>query len=142
MFVRRKSRGDKTYLQMVENSRRDGKVVQRVVATLGRLDVLMESGALDSILQSLGRFSQKFAVLGETKKQEIQPLSYRRVGAAMVFGRLWRELGIDRALAKLAKGRKFEFSLERAILASILQRLVNPGSDRAASRWLENYFVA
>ena len=60
----------------------------------------------------------------------------------MVFGRLWRELGIDRALAKLAKGRRFEFSLERVIFASVLQRWVNPGSDRAASRWLENYTLA
>ena len=70
MFVRSKSRGDKTYLQIVENSRRDGKVVQRVVATLGRLDVLMESGALDSILQSLGRFRKNSPCLEKRKNKK------------------------------------------------------------------------
>jgi transposase len=40
---------------------------------------------------------------------------------------------------KSAKDRKFGFSLERAIFATVLHRLVHPGSDRAALRWLTDY---
>ena len=38
MFVRTKKSGAYQYLQIVENERIDGKVRQRVIVTLGRLD--------------------------------------------------------------------------------------------------------
>ena len=44
MFVRRKKSGAYQYLQIVHNERIDGRVKQRVIATLGRLDVLQKSG--------------------------------------------------------------------------------------------------
>jgi transposase len=139
MFVRTKSRGSRTYLQIVENHRLDGKIVQNVIANLGRLDLLQESGGLDSLMLSLQRFSPKLALLGEIGRQEANPLTYRRLGSPLLFGRLWRELGVDRAIEKLAKGRKFGFSLERVIFTSVVQRLVHSGSDRAALRWLTDY---
>ena len=50
MFVRSKRSGQYEYLQVVHNERREGRVQQRVVATLGRLDVLQETGQLDALL--------------------------------------------------------------------------------------------
>ena len=50
MFFRTKKSGPRIYLQIAENRREAGKVKQRVVATLGRLDQLQESGQLDSLL--------------------------------------------------------------------------------------------
>ena len=35
MFVRSITRGSRTYLQIVESQRQDGKIVQRVIANLG-----------------------------------------------------------------------------------------------------------
>ena len=64
MFIRTQSNGPRTYLLIVDNQRVDGKVKQRVLLRLGRLDELQASGQLDSLLQSLGRFSEKLAVLG------------------------------------------------------------------------------
>ena len=54
MFCRAKVSGSNTYIQIVENHREGKKVRQRVIATLGRLDHLQESGALDRLLQSAG----------------------------------------------------------------------------------------
>ena len=48
MFVRAKTSGKYQPLQVVENRRVDGRVQQRVVATLGRLDVLQENGEIDA----------------------------------------------------------------------------------------------
>ena len=62
MFVRQKRVGDYTYLQLVENHRLDGKTRQRVVATLGRADVLQEKGGVDALLRSLGRFADRVKV--------------------------------------------------------------------------------
>ena len=64
MFVRTQTNGSRTYLLIVENEWVDGKVKQHVLHRLGRLDELLASGQLDSLLQSLGRFSEKLAVLG------------------------------------------------------------------------------
>ncbi len=64
MFVRAQSNGSRTYLLIVENERVGGKVKQRVLHRLGRLDELRSSGQLESLIQSLGRFSEKFVVLG------------------------------------------------------------------------------
>ena len=52
MFVRAKNSGVYEYLQIVENERIDGQVRQRVVATLGRLDILQSTGKIDAILSS------------------------------------------------------------------------------------------
>ena len=64
MFVRTQTNGSRTYLLIVDNQWVDGKVKQRVLFRLGRLDQLLAEGRLDALVQSLGRFSQKLAVLG------------------------------------------------------------------------------
>jgi hypothetical protein len=42
MFFREKRSGSRTYLQIVENRREEGKIKQRIIATLGRADKLLE----------------------------------------------------------------------------------------------------
>ncbi|MCY4589712.1 MAG: hypothetical protein OXE86_03910, partial [Alphaproteobacteria bacterium] len=59
MFCRAKVSGSNTYIQIVENQRDGKKVRQRVIATLGRLDHLRESGALDRLMHSACRFSEQ-----------------------------------------------------------------------------------
>jgi len=62
MFVRAKKRGNRTYLMIVRNERVNGRVKQRVLHSLGRLDVLLENGELDALLASAQRFSEESAV--------------------------------------------------------------------------------
>ncbi|PZN01738.1 MAG: IS1634 family transposase, partial [Bacillota bacterium] len=62
MFIRQKTFKNKdgstrTYLQLVESVRQGGRVRQRVVATLGRLEDLQD-GRLDALIENLARFSQ------------------------------------------------------------------------------------
>ena len=63
MFCRAKVSGPNTYIQIVENHRDGKKVRQRVIATLGRLDHLQKTGALERFLQSACRFSEQLMVL-------------------------------------------------------------------------------
>lgn len=56
MFFRTKRSGGRTYLQIVENKWVSGKTQQRVVATVGRLDKLLDSGDLESMMRSGARF--------------------------------------------------------------------------------------
>ena len=63
MFFRTKSSGPRTYLQVVENRWEGGRSRQRVVATLGRLDQLRDSGQLDALLISGARLAHSVMIL-------------------------------------------------------------------------------
>jgi transposase len=141
MFVRTKKRDDKTYLMIVESKRVGARIEQITLASLGRLDKLLENGQFDALLTSLGRFSEKLAVLGAHERGETITAITRRIGPALVFERLWRELGVGGVIRELAAERKFGFELERAIFLTALHRLFDPGSDRAAEKWKDAHAI-
>ena len=139
MFARVKKSGPYQYVQVVHNERIEGRVRQRVIATLGRLDVLKETGQLEGLLESLARFSDHAAVLHALKTNQITPTSTVHLGPPLVFQKLWEQLGLPGILRQLLEGRKFEFPLERVVFITVLHRLFAPGSDRAAERWCRKY---
>jgi transposase len=142
MFVRTKTRDDKTYLMIVENKRVGARTEQTVLHSLGRLDKLQQSGQLDALIASLARFSEKLAVLGAVGRGDALTAVTRRSGPALIFERLWRELGVGGVIRELAASRKFGFDLERAIFLTVLHRLFDPGSDRAAEKWKDVHAIA
>jgi transposase len=141
LFVRTQTNGSRTYLLIVDNQWVDGKVKQRVLLRLGRLDELLASGQLDSLIQSLGRFSEKLAVFGAHARGGSITTRSARIGPALIFQRLWQACSIDTVLTALLEGRRFEFSVERAIFLTVLHRLFAPGSDRAAEKWKDDYAI-
>ena len=141
MFVRTKKRGDRTYLMIVENRREKDTIKQVVLHSLGRLDILLQSGRLDGMLASLGRLSEKLAVLGDHKSGKSVTTRTKRIGPGLIFERLWEEVGIGCVVRELERERNFEFSLERAIFLTVLNRLFDPGSDRAAEKWKTDYAI-
>ncbi len=141
MFVRTQTNGSRTYLLIVDNKWVRGKVKQHVLLRLGRLDELLASGQLDSLIQSLGRFSEKLAVLGAHARGDSITTRSARIGPALIFQRLWQACSIDKVLTALLEGRRFEFSVERAIFLTVLHRLFAPGSDRAAEKWKDDYAI-
>jgi transposase len=141
VFIRTQTNGDRTYLLLVENERIDGRLVQRVLYRLGRLDQLQASGQLDGVVKSLGRFSEKLLVLDAHARGESIPTQTVTIGPALIFERVWRECGIADVLAERVGRRRFGFSVERAIFLTVLHRLFAPGSDRAAERWRHDYAI-
>ena len=59
MFARIKKSGRYQYLQLVENNKISGKVCQRVISTVGRLDQLQAKGSVETLIRSLAGFSEK-----------------------------------------------------------------------------------
>jgi hypothetical protein len=142
MFLRSKKSGRYEYLQIVHNERVNGRVRQQVLATLGRLDQLRESGQLDSLIASLSRFSDLSAVLGPQGRAAREGAETIRIGPALLFERLWEETGIRAVLTGLLRRQRFEFNVERAIFLTVLHRLFSAGSDRAAEHWRWKYRIA
>ena len=141
MFVRSKKSGAYEYLQVVCNERIEGRVKQRVIATLGRRDVLQKTGQLDALLASCSRFAEHTAVLTAHRQGRISPAAKVRIGPVLVFARLWSELGLPKIFRRLLAERKFEFDVERAVFLTVLHRLFAPGSDRAAEVWRRKYAI-
>jgi hypothetical protein len=141
MFFRTKKSGPRTYLQLVENHWSDGRPRQRVLATLGRLDALRDSGAVDGLLRSGARFAQKLLIVAAHQRGQLPVVRTLRFGAVLIFERLWHETGCAAVLQQLLAQRRFEFPVERAVFLTVLHRLLAPGSDRAADKWKHDYLL-
>ena len=71
MFARVKKSGNHHYLQIVENHKLNGKVVQRVIATIGRMDQLKEKDRIETLIHSLSRFSEKVLLILSGKSKVV-----------------------------------------------------------------------
>ena len=139
MFARIKKSGKYQYLQIVENRKEKGRVKQRVIATVGRMDQLHEKGRIETLIRSLSRFSEK-ALLILSGKSDVSAQALT-IGPALVFDRLWKESGIKACIHELLVGRKFEFDVERAIFLTVLHRLMVSGSDRFCEKWQRDHLI-
>ena len=102
MFARVKKSGKYQYLQIVENRKIKGKVKQRVIATIGRMDQLQSKGRVETLIRSLSRFSEK-ALLVLSGRSDVSA-SAKKIGPALIFERLWQELGIKSIIKNLLSG--------------------------------------
>src|SRR4030081_1569627 len=126
MFFRTKTSGTRSYLQIVENRWEDGRPRQRVIATLGRLDQLQQSGQLDALLVSGARLAQSVLLLSAPAQRQLPSIHNRPVGPPLIFERLWQQTGCQQAIERLLEGRRFEFDVERAVFLTVLHRLIRP----------------
>jgi len=128
MFARIKKSGPYQYVQIVENRREGPNVRQSVIATVGRLDQLNARGELEKLTRSLARFSEK-TIMVLSGNSEVSAEA-RKIGPALIFGRIWQDLGIGRVSQDLVSERLFGFDVERAAFLTVLHRLMVSGSDR------------
>jgi len=140
MFARIKKTGPYEYLQIVENRREGKKTLQRVIATVGRLDRLRQQGEIEPLVRSLSRFSEKVLLVLSGQSDDLHATA-KKIGPALIFERLWKELGMGQVLRELLSQRKFEFDVERAVFLSVLHRLFVSGSDRSCDKWHRDYVL-
>ena len=138
MFVREKTARGHRYLYLVESVREGGGVRQQIVRALGRKDVLLASGELDRLITSIARHSERAMLLSDMAAGR---LACTRIGGPLLFGRLWKRLGIGEVLGDLLQDRGFEFAVERAVFVAVLHRLFVSGSDRACEKWMADYAI-
>lgn len=139
MFARVKKSGLYEYLQIVQNRREGAKTIQRVVATIGRMDQIQQKGEIENLVRSLSRFSEKVLLI-LSGKSDVRA-DARKIGPAMICERLWKELEIGKIIRRLLAKRKFGFDVERAIFLTVLHRLFVSGSDRSCDRWHRDYVI-
>ncbi len=141
MFARDKRIGPYSYVYLVENVREDGRTRQRIIANLGRKEAVVARGDLDRLARSVARLAQRSMVLSVVEGEAPPHAVCRRIGPALLFERLWQEIGCRAVLDELAAQRQFAFAAERAVFLTVLHRLFVSGSDRAAEKWRADYRI-
>lgn len=131
--VKRVRRGDQVheYVQLVEGHRVDGKVRQRVVATLGRLDELKSSGQLD-------RWAGAFARL------DPPPVGTRReVGPLLLVAHYLTRLGLVELVDAAAPMRGRSLLTHGEVIAALVaNRLSAPAPLYDVAGWAGQAAVA
>jgi transposase len=140
MYVRTIQRRNKDgsvarYLQLAHNERTErGQVVARVIHSFGREDQL-DREALARLVRSISRFLEPGEQLAAVAPEELRFLESKPFGGGYVLDLLWRRLGIDEAIGRLARGRRVTGSVERLVFALVCSRALAPCSKRAALEW-------
>ncbi|MEM6301374.1 MAG: IS1634 family transposase [Pseudomonadota bacterium] len=132
MYTRITKSGPRQYLQLVEGFRDDsGKVKQRVVANLGRIDQL-DAKDLEPLIYGLQR------AVGRPESMPAAPVfeSAKTYGDVWALHQLWQELGLGDALRRALRSSRRQFDAEALIRAMVFNRLADPGSKQGVLDWL------
>ena len=129
------------YIRLVEAYWENGHSKQRVIANLGRKDLLAPH--LESLIELLGGGKR---TKGSSAAERIEATFAACWGPMLVARWLWRELGLENILDGLAsktnrvqKAGRLPFA--DRVLVLVANRLCRPSSEHALGQWLESDFV-
>ena len=131
------------YIRLVEAYWENGHSKQRVVANLGRKDLLAPH--LESLIELLGG-AKKSKSASPSWGEPIQATVAACWGPMLVARSLWREFELESILDGLAPKtntvqKAGRLPLADRVLVLVANRLSRPGSEHALAQWLESDFV-
>ena len=131
------------YIRLVEAYWENGRSKQRVIANLGRKDLLAPH--LESLIELLGG-AKKIKSSSASCAEPIEATLAACWGPMLVARCLWRELGLesifDGLVPKTSSVQKAgRLPLADRVLVLVANRLCRPGSEHALAQWLESDFV-
>jgi len=137
MFVRvtKNKKGD-AYYHLVESFRDHGKVRQRLVLALGRV----EDGMLEKVAAALNKQLDTIQVLDLAKHIDIENAYV--YGSLLVLDRLMEQLGINQVIeAIVQKHDRVTINMRKVLFTLITSRFIKPVSKLALhDRWLERLY--
>jgi transposase len=123
------------YVRVVEAYRDNGKVKQRVVADLGRKDVLTR------LLPNLQRVLLGTPTPIGEDPEAIEVVDASTWGPVLAVRSLFGELGLWAILDELLPRVKEGPSYAERVFVLLANRLIRPASEHGLARWLETDFV-
>jgi hypothetical protein len=105
---------------LVETIRENGRTKQRIIRNFGRKEMVEARGDLDRLARSAARLSQRSMILSLIEDGGAPDVACPRIGAPLLFERLWQEGGCHAVVEGLLAGRRFEFAVERAVFLTVL----------------------
>jgi transposase len=121
------------YMLLVEGERIQGKVRQRTIANLGRLDLIKETNMADLLIDKLKDYAKYNRLMDMSKTSCDWSKEY---GIILVLRRLWEQIGLDEIFKRYLKTYKYRMDLSEAIFSMVISRLVSAGSEQHTANWL------
>ncbi|MGE4071554.1 MAG: hypothetical protein AB7E72_10300 [Lysobacterales bacterium] len=115
--------GGRTFLQIVEGYRSEGKVRLRLIANLGRLE-LSQPKQLDSLFNGLNRALGR----AENTAAPVEYNSARTFGDVYALHEKWVSLGFRDAVRRALRSSRGELNAEALVRAMVFNRLCAPDS--------------
>lgn len=128
----------RTYLQLVESRRVNGKPRQVLLVNLGRVDGEDGKEKIEKLTEALVEASTRLALLDAGR--DLQADWSREYGPVLIFRRLWEELGFEKVLGTEFLDVQAQFDLREAIFNMVLNRLTEPSSKRQLNLWEEDVY--
>lgn len=125
------------YMLLVEGERIQGKVRQRTIANLGRLDLIKETNMADLLIDKLKDYAKYNRLMDMSKASCDWSKEY---GAILILRRLWEDIGLDGLFKKYLLQYKYKSDLEEVILSMVVSRLISSGSEYHTYSWLNSVY--
>ena len=123
MFIRKiKTPQGTEYLHLVESYRDKGKVRQRCLLALGRV----QESRLEELILAIQKHSD--LVTASQLAKEVSVEKTYILGPLLILEKLFEKLGISEILHDLPKGRRTSFDLQKILFALVASRFIDPGS--------------
>lgn len=138
MYLRsiKAAKGEREYLRLVESYRQGQQVKQRIVAYLGRKDLLAPHlDALVRLLQS-DQPSPRWVSSDQVGAQQAWTW-----GPVLVARHLFEALSLGSIIDGKAKRQRHGEFLSERVFPLVVSRLARPGSEHALAAWLEDFYV-
>lgn len=137
MYIRitKNIKGD-AYYHLVESYREEGKVKQRVLLSLGRV----EEGKLEQLATAISKHLEVISILDLAKEIDIKHAYV--YGSLMVLERLMEQLGINQVLQSVIHQHpRIAMNIRKVLFTLIASRFVKPVSKLALhDKWLERFY--
>lgn len=137
MFIRitKNKKGD-AYYHLVESYREQGKVRQRLLLALGRV----EDGKLEKVAAALNKHLDTIQVLDLAKHIDIETAYV--YGSLLVLDRLMEQLGINQVIDAIVQQHdRVKINIRKVLFTLIASRFIKPVSKLALhDRWIERLY--
>lgn len=137
MYIRvTKNQRGHAYYHLVESYREAGKVKQRVLLSLGRV----EENKLEELAEAINKHLETANIFDLAKEIDIE--STYILGPLLVLERMMEQLGITEILKKLSRDhKKLQFDIQKVVFTQVCSRFIKPVSKLDLyDNWLERLY--
>ena len=137
MYIRvTKNQRGAAYYHLVESYRQNGKVKQRVLLSLGRV----EENRLEELAEAINKHLETANIFNLAKEIDIE--STYILGPLLVLERMADQLGVTDVLKKITKGHeRLQFDFQKVVFTQLCSRFIKPVSKLALyDNWIERLY--
>lgn len=134
MFLKISKSNNLKYAQIVESYRDGSNTRHRVIANLGRVDKLLDSGFLN-IANKLIQIIQEKNNIDNNKKNQLDLFSMKETGRAcygyLPYLKIWNKFKINKILNDTVRNSKIQFDFTATVFSMVVNKLLKSSSKLA-----------